>query len=513
MRAEMELREHHEDLTARERELRELRRSVADTSRAVAELSRSNADLNRGYTAVTASNARLTRSNAELTDSNARLTRETAETRRQLAESQLERTRAERALGDERTRRQTAEVQAESAERREREIREALERERRARAAVGDDLARGSAERERQKRQIAVLAHDLNKNARELARAKDELARQERDIKRLQLTLGERETESRERERLLRIGIEDLRRARAELEAERVRLAEARTRLAAQRDVISAKDRTIQITADQLAQANKKLLNRVVQNYSGSALKLEVDIREALMLGREQRGGGVFYLPYLELDGKTFIVGHLYHFMGNMNDRSLSFKKVTQAALFVSIPGAKQKGGTPLTGPVLLANGEPRLAAVRTRINGRKPLRVLTIDELRDRSGDGLFLFKARSAGSEYMEITDRCSIDISGALFIRNSGARDELQAEPGDLILTRSGEFAALAVEEKSRPRGNRHGEVRAFVMPNTRVWDSPKFTITYAKPRDARYFTGFERDVQRILAELDPEKRRRR
>ena len=380
-------------------------------------------------------------------------------------------------------RREAAESRVEDAEKRERESRAALDRERRALETASASLAHGNSERERYRRQTVVLRHDLDRSERELARARDEMARMGRELRRQQITIATQETELKERERLLRAGVADLQQARLALEQERLRLAEAQTRLTEQKQRLEDKDRTIHLAQDQLREANQKLRSRVLKCYGAGAVKLEVDIREALMLGREQRGGGVYYLPLVELGGKTYLVGHLDQFLGGGS--SLSFRGVKQAALFVSTPGAEQQTGTPLTGPVLLANREPRLAAVRTRINGRKPLRALTIEELRERGVEELYLFKAGSPGTEYAELKERCSIDIAGdQLYIRNSGSRAQLRAEPGDLVLTRSGEFVGLVVAVDGAKGSSRHGDqVRVFVISDAKVWDDPKYTIPFS------------------------------
>ena len=511
MRSEMELKEHRGDLTAREKELRELRRTVSDTSKAVATLTAGNAELNKNYSAVTASNARLAKSNEELTRSNTRLTRDNAETHRLLERSRTELNRTEQALGAERSRREVAEGRVETAEKRERESRDALDRKRRELEVASASIARGNTERERYRRQTIVLSHDLAKSEKELARAKDEIARKDRNIRQQELTIAKQNTELKERERLLRRGVEDLRQARLALEKEIKAAAAAKVRAAEQEKRIKAQERTINLAQTQLRVANEKLRTRVLSHYGDSVVKLDVDIREALMLGREQKTAGTFYLPLVELGGKTWLVGHADQFLGG--GTSLSFKDVKYAGLAVTIPGSKQKP-LPLAGPVLLSESEPRLAGVATQLKGRKPLRALTVGELRERGVEELYLFKAGSPGVEYAELKERCSLDIAGnGLHIRNSGSRTQLRAEPGDLILTRTGEFVGLVVEVSGARGSKRRGDqVRAFVLPDAKVWEQPKYAISYAKPRKAEFFTDFEATARRIRDDLNPPRGRR-
>ena len=112
--------------------------------------------------------------------------------------------------------------------------------------------------------------------------------------------------------------------------------------------------------------------------------------------------------------------------------------------------------------------------------------------------------------GRESVELDGRCSLDVSSDvpyIFIRNSGSRSELKAEPGDLVLTREGDFAGIVVDNKARgfARGE---EARAFVFADAKVWESPRL-IPFDKPRDARYFDAFSsavRSVRDILARSD-------
>ena len=208
-------------------------------------------------------------------------------------------------------------------------------------------------------------------------------------------------------------------------------------------------------------------------------------------------------------------MGHLDQFVGD-RDTPLVFNKVVHAAMFVSAPEKASAGrplaGQPLAGPVMLSPRELRMAAVATKLNGRTPLKALTLEELRARGVHELYLFKANTFGRDSTELEGRCSLDVSENvpyIFIRNSGSRSELKAEPGDLILTREGDYAAIVVE--TLPRSFGRGEmVRAFVLPDAKAFASP-ILIPYEKPRDAKYFDAFAAAVRQVKDALNTRRRR--
>ena len=498
MRAEMELKERRGDLADREKELRELRHSSLTAAEAQARVTET-----------------LSRNNAELL-------RRNEETSRRLDKSRDDLRRAEKALDEEKSRREAiegrlgvAELRARERDREARTSRDDLARAKKALENVSAQGAKNKAESEQNRARLLAVRRELNKSEKDRAKMRDEIARDNRKMKQLELRVAELNAARKEQEDMLKRGINALATAKKELEEERVRLSAARAKVQEQEKRIKDKDNTIKITTTQLQEANKKLRDLVLQSYGEGVVKLTVDIREELLLGsllgREQRGGGVFYLPFVDLDGKTFIVGHINHFLGDPERTPMSFRDVTQARLSAAAPGAKTE--TPLTMPVLLANVEPRLAAVPVRLVGRRPLRAVTVGELRTRGVDGLTLFKVGHL-CEYSSLGERCSVGATGEIFIRNSGSRSELRAEPGDFILTKAGEFVGMVAEVEFAQGSRRHGDqVRVFVLPNSRVFDEPKYTFAFAKPRGEKYFTDFEKTVQSIRNELRPQRRHRR
>ena len=140
-------------------------------------------------------------------------------------------------------------------------------------------------------------------------------------------------------------------------------------------------------------------------------------------------------------------------------------------------------------------------------LKGRQPLPLLTVSGLKKRGIHNLYLFKAGSFGKESAELGARCSLDVTGGtprLFIRNTArGGSELKAAPGDLVLSREGDFVGIvtAVEE--------HGfqdfkQARVFVFGDNFKWqDADKIALT--KPEGARYFDAFAGHMRQLKAKL--------
>ena len=487
--AEMELKERSEDLAKKEQDLRDLR----DNSQGMlASQLRINEDLSRTNAALAQQNAdtsrKLAEANRELRETEKALVKETG--RRELAEERLKDTSGDldRTLGDlEKTRGD-------------------LEKTRGDLRNVGAQNTKNKTEAEKQRALARKTREKLNKSEEELARKKDETNRLEKEKKQLEVENALLKKNIEMQQTMVKNSLNEVRDTRKKLEETELKLAKAETEVKEKDETIKAQKEATKVAKTQLEKANKKPSNRVLQNYAAGVVRLTVDIREERMLGREVKGGGTFYLPLIEIGGKTFLVGYTGQFIGDDGNSSLSYRDVKTAVLFAAPPSEKRDAAVKT--PVLLANAEPQLAAIPMTMKTRKPLRALTVNELREHGVDGLFLFKAGSPGNEYAELTGRCSIGLDGELVIRNSGSRSELRAEPGDLILTRSGEFVGIVVAAETASGSSRRGDqARAFVLPDGKVWNDAKLTITYTRPDGKKYFTDFEESVRKIRDTAPP------
>ena len=485
--AEMELLEKRGDLALKELELRELRNTAKGD---MAEQVRRNEKL-------IATNAALQRQNEETAKELRGIERELRGAEKKLGETEKALVKSESELGSART----------QLKEREREVKSTVRDLAALRTQVSDKQRANDALR----MQLQASRKKEREQEKELVTAKEKEERDAKRAKQLEIRIATLETELKEQRSVTRNSIRDLQKARKEREEVSLKLKAEETKVKEKDNVIKAEQDAKKVALEQLKEANRKLSNRVLQCYGEGVTEVKLDIREERMLRGEVAGGGTFYLPYVDLGGKTFVVGHVNQFTGDTERSSLVYKDVTLAELTLAVPGAK-RSTVKVPDPVLLANAEIRMAALPVGIKGRKPLRALTKGELKDRGVEGLFLFKATSPGKDFTELSERCSMSLDGELFVRNSGGR-ELRAEPGDLILTRAGEFVGIVAEVDSAPGSRKGGDrVRVFVAPDAKVWDGAKTTIAYVRRDGDRHYTEFAETARKLRNELRKPVRRK-
>ena len=281
--------------------------------------------------------------------------------------------------------------------------------------------------------------------------------------------------------------------------------AEAERNLAAKQGEADTALARLEATKKELQAAEEKLRSDVLERYDASVIRLTFVLNEKRLL-LDQKGGGVFYLPLVNIAGKTVMPGFHKQLVGD-SEYALNFDRVDRLEYRVNVTSAPlEEAGTQLRGPLLLFPGEPRLAAIEFNVRGRKPLAALTIDALKQRGLDDLFLFKPGTFGKESAPISDRCSLDLGSGgpqLYIRNTGrgSGSELRAEPGDFIITKQGDFVGIVTGIENFDMGRRQ-EAKCYVLPADFKWDGAK-TIRLEKAAGAEYFEDFSKGVREIRA----------
>ena len=281
--------------------------------------------------------------------------------------------------------------------------------------------------------------------------------------------------------------------------------AEAERNLAAKQGEADTALARLEATKKELQAAEEKLRSDVLERYDASVIRLTFALNEKRLL-LDQKGGGVFYLPLVNIAGKTVMPGFHKQLFGDA-EYALNFDRVERLEYRVNVTSAPlEEAGTQLRGPLLLFPGEPRLAAIEFNVRGRKPLAALTIDALKQRGLDDLFLFKPGTFGKESAPISDRCSLDLGSGgpqLYIRNTGrgSGSELRAEPGDFIITKQGDFVGIVTGIENFDMGRRQ-EAKCYVLPADFKWDGAK-TIRLEKAAGAEYFEDFSKGVREIRA----------
>ena len=281
--------------------------------------------------------------------------------------------------------------------------------------------------------------------------------------------------------------------------------AEAERNLAAKQGEADTALARLEATKKELQAAEEKLRSDVLERYDASVIRLTFALNEKRLL-LDQKGGGVFYLPLVNIAGKTVMPGFHKQLFGDA-EYALNFDRVDRLEYRVNVTSAPlEEAGTQLRGPLLLFPGEPRLAAIEFNVRGRKPLAALTIEALKQRGLDDLFLFKPGTFGKESAPISDRCSLDLGSGgpqLYIRNTGrgSGSELRAEPGDFIITKQGDFVGIVTGIENFDMGRRQ-EAKCYVLPADFKWDGAK-TIRLEKAAGAEYFEDFSKGVREIRA----------
>ena len=190
-------------------------------------------------------------------------------------------------------------------------------------------------------------------------------------------------------------------------------------------------------------------------------------------------------------------------FAGNAYE-PLNFTEIIRADYKVDSPDAPDSSaGIRLAGPILTLPDEPRVAAMEFNLVGRAPLEVMTIEKLKKRGLEELFLFKTSSFGKQSAGLAGRCSLDFTSGdryLYIRNTGrgTGSELRAEPGDLVLTKEGDFVGVVVSIEKFDYGRRE-EAKCYVFSDAFSWkDAPAVPI--GKQPGENGFERFGSEIQR-------------
>ena len=381
-------------------------------------------------------------------------------------------------------------------------------------AAVRDALKEmstrvGQSETQTRKLQnsLAYTTGKLSTTERDLAGYRDRINRMHRELSSITLQRNEALRNRDEMEKLVRKTVADLTRTQTDLE---------QARIAAEKDHKKAITAEAKLTAAKtmLEDTRRQLQSNVLESYSEAAVRLRILLLEERFI-MNQRGGGLYYLPLVKFNNRTFLTGHFRTFAGNA-EVPLMFRDIITLAYRGVKPGSNNKEIN-ISGPLLSLPQEPRVAAIETKLPGIKPLEVLTRSQLAKRGTARLYLFKNRSFGRESAELGGRCSYDLfnkSGNLIIRNAlrGTGSELRAEPGDIVLSGEGKFVGIVTDLRSEDLGRRQ-TARVYVFPDAKVWENPEKIRIYKESGKYVEFAERVRKINNKITDLDHKSRRRR
>ncbi len=381
-------------------------------------------------------------------------------------------------------------------------------------AAVRDALKEmstrvGQSETQTRKLQnsLAYTSGKLSTTERDLAGYRDRINRMHRELSSVTLQRNEALRNRDEMEKLVRKTVADLTRTQTDLE---------QTRIAAEKDHKKAITAEAKLTAAKtmLEDTRRQLQSNVLESYSEAAVRLRILLLEERFI-MNQRGGGLYYLPLVKFNNRTFLTGHFRTFAGNA-EVPLMFRDIITLAYKGVKPGSNNKEIN-IQGPLLSLPKEPHVAAIEVKLPGIKPLEVLTRSQLAKRGTARLYLFKNRSFGRESAELGGRCSYDLfnkSGNLIIRNAlrGTGSELRAEPGDIVLSGEGKFVGIVTDLRTEDLGRRQ-TARVYVFPDEKVWENPEKIRIYKESGKYVEFAERARKINSKITDLDHKTRRRR
>lgn len=390
-------------------------------------------------------------------------------------------------------------------------------------AQTGKELAQ---EKEESKKTAGRLQQQLSKTEgevsffrgrtsaaeRELAEAQSRYERAQRLANTREVELGETQKQLDNLRNVLKTAVSDLSRTKSDLEASRQRENAGASELAELQGRTSAAEQKFNSAKKLLDEAEAKLKNVVLESYSEAVVSLDVAVHERRLLVdlRQERQ---LFLPLVTIDGRTVLAGATLALLGDA-EKKMEFNRVTLLRYLCGVPDENAK--TPakaLPGPLLLARNDRRVAFLSVPAMGRKPLRALNWEELKQRGIQDLFLFKSSSFGKESAELTGRCSVNFSAGdeyMYIRNSARSGgtELRAEPGDFVMTRQGELVGVVVSQESFEMGRRQ-EARCVILPGKVDWNALE-TIPFGAPDPAGFFTEFGARARAVTGEIERNER---
>lgn len=353
------------------------------------------------------------------------------------------------------------------------------------------------------------LEGDLSYTRGRLTAAERELAEARSQAERIRKLAAEREMERNEAKRqlaemsrMLKNAVTELSRTKNELGKTREVAANTDKELIAAQGKVERTSLELEQAQRQLSEAEKKLSTDVLARYSSAAVRLDIDVTEKRLF-LNQHGGGRFFLPLVRLDGRSVMLNTFPVFAGNAYE-PLNFTEIIKADYKVDSPDAPDSSaGIRPAGPILTLPDEPRIAAMEFNLAGRAPLEVMTIEKLKKRGLEELFLFKTSSFGKQSAGLAGRCSLDFTSGdryLYIRNTGrgTGSELRAEPGDLVLTREGDFVGVVVSIEKFDFGRRQ-EAKCYVFSDAFNWDGVS-AIPISRQAGEDGFGRFGSDIQR-------------
>jgi hypothetical protein len=247
--------------------------------------------------------------------------------------------------------------------------------------------------------------------------------------------------------------------------------------------------------------------HEVFERYARAIIRIESTVVEKAFIGN-RTGNEVSFYPLVDFGGKTLLVGAFNRFAGDWQ-KVLDFQNVIKVEMLVSPPFGSSRGHQQmLGGNMLVSKNLTHMAAFPCAAGSFQPLKVVEAGKLYERGTEGLMLFKNTSFESN-ARLDGRVSLVMDTdkpSLFIRNAGrSNNELNAEPGDIILTSAGEFVGIAA---GRERVDGVSGVRVpLIVAADKLWGNTVVTaVPLDKGRGEEFYSRFGSQM-RLLRQTIP------
>ena len=218
-----------------------------------------------------------------------------------------------------------------------------------------------------------------------------------------------------------------------------------------------------------LNKAMKSLQNDVLKSYAISALRMTYEINESGFFSNNKIKQTLYY-P--EIAGKEFnyILADFNKLFNIPFGKESSYSKVDLLKYYFNDADKPLQKISRLGGVVLSLKMDPRVCLVALPKRNRG-LNMINRDDLTSRGLNNLYLFKAENYGQKSVILNGRCSLSLDkkdNYLYIRNNKkypTNGSLNAEVGDFILSKEGEFVGLIVGINDND-----SIAKCFIMPET-------------------------------------------
>jgi len=345
-------------------------------------------------------------------------------------------------------------------------------------------LTQSRGESEKLQRTNANLRGRLSERQKEHAADRDRIANLEKQLEVEKMKRAEAEGNSRAQGDFLKS-------TTAKLSDTEKKLSDSRAKERAQMEAKTQAQARLEAARKMLEVQGRQQVDEALERYAGALVKIKCEISEnATFRNRSAQTESLY--PVVYFNGKPILIGLLNRFAGD-EKIALDFKEITNLSFTASPSGGSPSKLTYMN----LPRSEKRIAGFPYRGNV-KPLTLLTAKKLRSRGVNGLYLFKGTN--NLNTQLNGRVSLireNGKDILFIRNAGrSNNELNAEPGDVIISSEGYFVGIVVANK-RIGGMRGVEVA--LLPSEDVWNNPVM-IPLDKKR-------FGEGMRKIRTEIPP------